>query len=340
MITMRRKHCSSGGVAAVVLAALGIGFGVGFAISSKGPSTSAVKVVTDASLAPVPSHSTTRTASPPTAPAATLPTVASCRPGQKPQVRPASIDIGCAGDDRVSDVTWSTWERSTGDGSGTLTVRSCRPSCAAGSVSGSPAFVVVSGPPGRRFPGRADHSADRSPHSAGRLSPRLGWGSGERHHAHRVRTWDPLAPIDEFGNSERGVDAGRDATFPSPCAFPDGWLSLSRPCRQYSSPHGWAANRCTSARRSEWAGPRTLLHVQREDQLRNRSFRADRFRPPSGTPDRQEIPRSVDHDYRRTNREIAGGGPPWVQLTFVGILWRLMMRIVSGVNWRESRSKT
>ena len=34
------------------------------------------------------------------------------------------------------------------------------------------------GSPGRRFPGRADHSADRSPHSAGRLSPRLGVGFG------------------------------------------------------------------------------------------------------------------------------------------------------------------
>jgi hypothetical protein len=76
------------------------------------------------------------------------------------------------------------------------------------------------------------------------------------------------------------------------------------------------------------------------DQLLNRSWRADPFRPLSGTPDGQEFLRSVDHNYRRTNGEIADGGPPWVQLTFVLILWPLMMRIVSGVDWRESRSKT
>ena len=178
VITMRRSTVVRVGVAAVVLAALGIGFGVGLAISSKGPSTSAVKVVTDASLAPVPSHSTTRTASPPTAPAATLPTVASCRPGQKPQVRPASIDIGCAGDVSISDVTWSTWERSTGDGSGTLTVRSCRPSCAAGSVSSSPAFVVVSDPRGGVFQDVLITPPTGALTPQAGSHPGWGWGSG------------------------------------------------------------------------------------------------------------------------------------------------------------------
>ena len=178
VVTMRRSTVVRVGVAAVVLAALGIGFAVGLAISSPGPSTSAVKVVTDASVASVPSHSPTKTASPPMAPSSTLPTVASCRPGQKPQVRPTSIDVGCAGGVAISDVTWSTWGRSTGDGSGTLTVHSCRPSCAAGSVSSSPAFVVVSDPQGGVF-----QDVLITP-PTGALTPQAGshagrgWGSG------------------------------------------------------------------------------------------------------------------------------------------------------------------
>jgi hypothetical protein len=178
VITMRRSTVARIGVAAVVLAALGTGFAVGLAISSPGPSTPAVKVVTDASVASVPSHSTNWTVSPPMAPPAKLPTVASCRPGQKSQARPKSIDIGCAGDVSMSAVTWSNWGRSTGDGSGTLTFNSCRPSCATGSVSSSPAFVVVSDPVGGVFqmvlitPPTGALTPQASSH------PGLGWGSG------------------------------------------------------------------------------------------------------------------------------------------------------------------
>ena len=178
VITMRRSTLVRTGVVVVVVAALGIGFAVGLAISSPGPSTSAVKVVTDASVVSPPSHSTTATVSPPTAPAAKVPTVVSCRPGQKPQVRPKSVDIGCAGDISMSAVTWSTWGSGTGDGSGTLTWHSCRPSCATGSLSSSPAFVVVSDPLGGVFQDVLITPPTGALTPQASSQPGSGWGSG------------------------------------------------------------------------------------------------------------------------------------------------------------------
>ena len=178
VFTMRRSTVVRMGVAAAVVAALGIGFAVGLAISSPAPSRSAVKVVTNASVASVPSRATTATVSPPMAPAAKVPTVVSCRPGQKPQARPKSIDIGCAGDISMSAVTWSTWGRSTGDGSGTLTWHSCRPSCATGSLSSSPAFVVVSDPLDGVFQDVLITPPTGALTPQASSEPGSGWGSG------------------------------------------------------------------------------------------------------------------------------------------------------------------
>ena len=166
------------GVASAVLAALGIGFAVGLAISSRAPSTSAVKVVTDASVATASSHSTTTRVSAPTAPAAKEPTVMSCRPRPKPQVRPGTIDIGCSGDVSISGVTWSLWGPSTADGSGTLTLNSCRPSCATGTVSSSPAFVVVSDPQGGVFQDVLITPPTGALAPLSSSHPGSGWGAG------------------------------------------------------------------------------------------------------------------------------------------------------------------
>ena len=51
---------------------------------------------------------------------APAPTVAACKPGGEPQVRPTSIDIGCDGHISMSNVTWSSWGTSTASGSGTV----------------------------------------------------------------------------------------------------------------------------------------------------------------------------------------------------------------------------
>ena len=110
VITMRRSTVVRVGVAALVLAALGIGFAVGMAISSPAPSTSTVRVVTDPSVASVSTHFTATTPSSPVVPTANVFKVVSCRPGAKPQVRPRTIHIGCAGD-TVIRRDLSSWGR-------------------------------------------------------------------------------------------------------------------------------------------------------------------------------------------------------------------------------------
>jgi hypothetical protein len=174
VITIRRTAVVRMGVAAAVLAALGIGFSLGLAISSHLSPTSGGKVVTDASVA---SPSATTAGSQPAASAAEVPAVLSCTPGSKPQVRPETLDIGCTGDISMSTVTWSSWG-SRGYGSGVLTVNSCRPSCATGALSSSPAFVVVSDPVGGVFQDVliTPPTGVLAPQSSSQ--PGSGWGSG------------------------------------------------------------------------------------------------------------------------------------------------------------------
>jgi len=179
LISFRLSTVVRAGIAAIVLGALGIGFAVGLVISSSPSQTrSAGKVVTDASTVSVPSGSTITTAVSPATLAASPPTVVSCRPGSAPQVRPTTIEIGCLGGIAISNVTWSSWGSSTGSGSGTLTVNSCRPNCAAGVVSSSAAFVVISDP----VRGVFQHVLITPPTGAvppqSSAHPGSGWGSG------------------------------------------------------------------------------------------------------------------------------------------------------------------
>jgi hypothetical protein len=169
VITFRRSTAVRAGVAAVVLGALSVGFAVGWVISSPPPSPSTDKVVTEAATTPM---------SPPSETATPATAVASCKLGSKVQVRPTTIDIGCHGDISISTVTWSSWGTSTGSGSGTLTVNNCQPSCATGSVSSSPAFVVLSDPVGGVFQDVliTPPSGAMPPQSSSH--PGSGWGSG------------------------------------------------------------------------------------------------------------------------------------------------------------------
>ena len=177
VFTIHRSIVVRLGVAAAVLAALGVGFFAGLAISSPPSRTSGGKVVTDASVASVKSPSLTTKASPPAASSAKLPTVLSCTPGSKPQVRPETLDIGCAGDISMSGVTWSTWG-STGYGSGMLTANNCQPSCAAGTLSSSPAFVVLSKPLGGVFQDVLITPPAGALTAQSSSRPGSGWGSG------------------------------------------------------------------------------------------------------------------------------------------------------------------
>lgn len=178
VISVRRSTVVRMGVGAVVLAALAVGFAVGWVISSSPYSPSTSKVVTEAATTPMSSPAATTRAASPASQASQPPTVASCIPGSKPQVRPTRIDIGCDGHISISTVTWSSWGTSTGSGSGTLTMKNCQPSCAAGSVHSSPAFVVLSDPVGGVFQDVliTPPSGETSPQSSSQ--PGSGWGSG------------------------------------------------------------------------------------------------------------------------------------------------------------------
>jgi hypothetical protein len=177
VIVVRRSTVVRMGVAAGVAAALAIGFGIGWAISSPPSATSSIRVVTEAATTPTSSLSGMATAAAPTT-SATLPRTAACRPSSIAAVRPTSIDIGCHGDTTMSAVTWSSWGPRTAMGSGTLTVSSCRPSCATGGVVRSPAFVVLSHPLGGIFQDVLITPPSGSSTAQSDVHPGSGWGSG------------------------------------------------------------------------------------------------------------------------------------------------------------------
>lgn len=168
VITLRRSTAVRTGIVAAVLAALAVGFAMGLGISSTAaPPTDAVVVAA----------TTTSHGSPVTRPGL-LPTVRSCGSRSTSQVRPTRIYIGCAsGDISITTITWSHWG-SAGSGSGTLNVNNCQPNCATGSVSSSPAFVVVSNPVAGVYQDVliTPPSGALTPQSSSQ--PGSGWGSG------------------------------------------------------------------------------------------------------------------------------------------------------------------
>jgi hypothetical protein len=168
VITLRRSTVVRAGVVAAALAALCIGFALGLAISTPSPSTHNVVVAAS-------------TYSPGAAAGGTpaLPAALPCRPRSTPERRPTLIYIGCASRAvSLTNVTWSAWGTTSGSGSGTLSLNDCEPACATGSVTSSPAFVVVSEPVAGVF----QHVVITPP--SGRAAPQSssqpgsGWGSG------------------------------------------------------------------------------------------------------------------------------------------------------------------
>jgi hypothetical protein len=176
-ITFRRRTTVRAGVFAALLAALGIGFVIGLAMSSPLPPAS--RVVVAASTTPTAPLSTITTAIPKTAQSAPSPTVLPCGARSTQQMRPTVIDIGCASVDiGITTITWSSWGSDGGSGSGVLHENNCQPSCATGSVTSSPAFVVVSNPVGGVFQDVliTPPSDVMTPQSSSQ--PGSGWGSG------------------------------------------------------------------------------------------------------------------------------------------------------------------
>ena len=183
VIILRRSAVVRFGTVVAVLAALGIGYVIGLAISSRPPLPNAVVTAAatthGSSSAPTPGPVAVPAGVPTTASADPVPTVLSCKAGSKPQVRPTILYIGCAsGGITMTDVTWSSWGSTQGSGSGNLHVNSCRPTCATGIIDSSPAFVVVSNPVGGVFQNvlATPPSGFVTPQS--RSQPGSGWGSG------------------------------------------------------------------------------------------------------------------------------------------------------------------
>jgi len=183
VIVLRRSVVVRLGTVVAVVAALGIGYATGLAISSPPPPVN--KVVTAAATThgspttPPSGPATVPTAAPTTTPTDPVPTVLSCGSGSKPQVQPTLLYIGCAsGDITMTTIDWSSWGSNGGSGSGDLHMNSCRPTCATGSVSSSPAFVVVSKPVGGVFQDVliTPPSGAVAPQSSSQ--PGSGWGSG------------------------------------------------------------------------------------------------------------------------------------------------------------------
>ena len=176
-VVIRRTTAVRVGIVAVVLAALGLGFAIGLAMSSSQPPAN--MVVVDASIASTTSPTPAATAIPVAVPADKSPTVLPCGAGATQRVRPTVIDIGCATRNvSITTITWSSWDSRTGSGSGTLHKNNCQPSCAAGGVYSSPAFVVVSNPVGGVFQDVVitPPSGIVTPQSSSQ--PGSGWGSG------------------------------------------------------------------------------------------------------------------------------------------------------------------
>ena len=65
-------------------------------------------------------------------------------------VRPASLDVSADG--TLDDLRWQRWDSGGAEGTGTLTLRDCDPSCASGGKDRYPATIRLSSP---RLCGRA-----------------------------------------------------------------------------------------------------------------------------------------------------------------------------------------
>ena len=71
--------------------------------------------------------------------------------GSVKQYKPSTFVFGAH--EQITDMTWSQWAKKKARGTGTYQVNSCVPSCAEGTITPTPATVVLSGRDrcGKRF---------------------------------------------------------------------------------------------------------------------------------------------------------------------------------------------
>jgi len=164
VVVYRRRTILRVGSVVTVPLAMGVGFAIGLAITS--PAPPANRVVTAAST----THGS---------PLAPTPDVLPCGSASGSRIRPTSVSIGCASHAIfMTGVTWSSWTVDGASGSGTLHVNDCRPSCATGTVSQAPAFVVLSDPVGGVFRDVLMTPPGGTVTSQSSSEPGSGWGSG------------------------------------------------------------------------------------------------------------------------------------------------------------------
>jgi hypothetical protein len=61
------------------------------------------------------------------------------------KTEPVQIVTSADGSGYVNGISWTSWGQATATGTGTLNVNNCTPSCAAGTYTGYPATVTLSG---------------------------------------------------------------------------------------------------------------------------------------------------------------------------------------------------
>jgi hypothetical protein len=146
VITVRPSTVLRVGIVALILAALGVGIAVGFAVGSRSSAPTAKSTLVGRSTTTAHGSTTTATSAPSaTTTVAPVPVVLSCGPGSTQTVRPSGLTVGCAtGAITVTAITWQMWNaRTGGQGRGTLSVNSCQPNCASGTSRTVSAIVVV-----------------------------------------------------------------------------------------------------------------------------------------------------------------------------------------------------
>ena len=141
MIHVRRSVVVRVGIAAAVLASLGIGFAVGWAVHS--PDTAPTRSASGGTLQHFFENSTTTSAPPTTTTTAPVPLVLVC--SGSPAYKPTTMNFACqsACSSYVQAITWTSWTATSAVGTGTLMVNNGVPDCLHGTWTSQTNYPVT-----------------------------------------------------------------------------------------------------------------------------------------------------------------------------------------------------